>query len=99
MLHIFLMFAPKIRMNRTEIILSNYGCNSSRFSGPCTHSYVKGIPQKRHTHVPHMHRFSVKRHEIKKTSPYSFPYSVSQETIEGFFFIVIVAQRMRIEST
>jgi len=23
------------------------GCNSSRFSGPCTHSYIKGIQQKK----------------------------------------------------
>jgi len=29
-----------------------------------------------------MHRFSAKGHEIKKTSLYSFPYSVSQETFE-----------------
>jgi hypothetical protein len=41
---IFLAFAPKIGMNRTEIILSSSSCNSSRFSGPCTHSYVKGRP-------------------------------------------------------
>jgi len=27
--------------------------------------------KKRHPHVPHMHRFSVKGHEIKKTSPCS----------------------------
>jgi len=39
----------------------------------------KGHTKKRHPHVPHMHRYSVKGHEIKKTSPYSFPYSVSQE--------------------
>jgi hypothetical protein len=44
--YIFLMFAPKIGMNQTGIVLSSSGCNSSRFSGPCTRSYVKGIPKK-----------------------------------------------------
>jgi hypothetical protein len=44
--YIFLMFAPKIGMNRRGIVLSSSGCNSSRFSGPCTRNYVKGIPKK-----------------------------------------------------
>jgi hypothetical protein len=66
--YILLVVAPKIGMNRTEIILSSSGCNSSRFSGPCTRSYVKGIPQKRHLHVPHMHHFSVKGHTKKDIS-------------------------------
>ena len=30
--------------NGNSIVSS--GCNSSRFSGPCTRSYVKGIPKK-----------------------------------------------------
>jgi hypothetical protein len=45
--YIFLICAPKIGMNRMEIILSSSSCNSSRFSGPCTRSYLKGIPQKK----------------------------------------------------
>jgi len=44
--YICLICAPKIGMNRTGIVLSSSGCNSSRFSGPCTPSYVKGIPKK-----------------------------------------------------
>ena len=44
--YIFLMFAPKIGMNRRVIVLWGSGCNSSRFSGPCTHRYLKGIPKK-----------------------------------------------------
>jgi hypothetical protein len=31
----------------------------------------KGHTKKRHFHVPHMHRFSAKGHEIKKISPCS----------------------------
>jgi len=38
--------------------------------------------KKRHPHVPHMHRFSVKGHETKKTSPCSFACSVSQELLD-----------------
>ena len=49
--YISLIFAPKIGMNRTGIVLSGSGCNSSRFSGHCTRSYVKGIQQKRHLHA------------------------------------------------
>jgi hypothetical protein len=63
---IFLVFAPKIGMNRTEIILSSSSCNSSRFSGPFTHSYLKAYHKKRHPHVPHMDRFSAKGHDTKK---------------------------------
>ena len=59
--YIFLICAPKIGMNRRGIVLSSSGCNSSRFSGPCTHSYVKGIPQKKTSPCSMQ----------KKTSPYS----------------------------
>jgi len=44
--NICLVVAPKIGMNRRGIVLSSSRCNSSRFSGPCTRSYVKGIPKK-----------------------------------------------------
>jgi hypothetical protein len=44
--YIFFIFAPKIGMNcnKSLIILSSF--DSSRFSRPCTLSYVKGIPKK-----------------------------------------------------
>ena len=38
--------APKIGMNRTEIVLSSSSCNSSRFSGQTSRIY-KGIQQKK----------------------------------------------------
>jgi len=37
----------------------------------------KGHTKKRHPHVPHMHRFSAKRHNEKRH--FRTPYSVSQE--------------------
>jgi hypothetical protein len=45
--YILLIVAPKIGMNRTGIVLSSSGCNSSRFSRPCTLSYLKGIQEKK----------------------------------------------------
>jgi hypothetical protein len=41
-----LIFALKIGMNRTGILSLCSGCNSSRFSGPCTLSCLKGITKK-----------------------------------------------------
>jgi hypothetical protein len=69
--YIFLMFAPKIWMNRTEIVLSSSSCNSSRFSRPCTLSYVKGIQQKKTSPCSSHASLLRKRAYQKKTSPCS----------------------------
>jgi hypothetical protein len=58
----FLICAPKIGMNQR--VLSRSGCNSSRFSGPCTRSYVKSIPKKRHPY-PLFHVQFLRRKEVK----------------------------------
>ena len=67
--YIFLICAPKIGMNRTGIVLSSFSCNSSRFSRPCTHSYIKGIPQKKTSPCSSYALLFRKRAYNKKASP------------------------------
>ena len=81
--YIFLICAPKIGMNRRGIVLSSSGCNSSRFSGPYTHSYVKGIPQKKTSPCSSYASLLRKRAYHKKRHLRALSYSKFLRIIEG----------------
>ena len=61
--------APKIEMNCNQSLIILFPFDSSRFSGQTSRIY-EGIPKK-----------DISMFYVKKTSPCSFPYSVSQEKV------------------
>jgi hypothetical protein len=69
--------------------MSNSSCNLSRFSGPCTLSYVKGILKKRHLHTIFHIQF-LRRSQLPRFSGDSFLNPVFFKKILKSFFKELV---------